>query len=111
VTLFGRAVEFQREAGRELLRGPRTHRQRLGDPLRTLTRVMPTTRAIAETGVPELLDLPGKQLQFRPGGSRRNARTAFNPPNANALDKAASTWHSRAAFGTTSKSHSGSGAV
>jgi hypothetical protein len=39
----------------------------------------------------------------------RSTRTAFSPPKAKALDRTASTFASRASFGTTSSAHSGSG--
>ena len=41
----------------------------------------------------------------------RNASTAFNPPKANEFDNAAATRFSRATFGITSTSHSGSASL
>src|SRR5271170_4921006 len=43
--------------------------------------------------------------------SRRNARTAFNPPNAKEFESAHSTSAARATFGTTSRSQAGSAAM
>ena len=43
--------------------------------------------------------------------TRRSAITAFSPPKAKALVRTASTFVSRASFGTTSSAHSGSGSV
>jgi invasion protein IalB len=42
-------------------------------------------------------------------GAARSTSTAFSPPKAKAFDRTASTFASRASFGTTSSAHSGSG--
>lgn len=67
---------------------------------RTAPATGPATGPAHKVGAPRL---------FTCHGARRSARTAFNPPKANALLRATSTRASRAAFGTTSSAHSGSG--
>ena len=51
----------------------------------------------------------GARAPRAPQPKARSTRTAFIPPKAKALDMTARTLRSRATFGTTSRSHSGSG--